>query len=265
MDSTRVQKVGILLFNDVDTMDFVGPYEVFNDVNLTSSHKQYDLFTISEKKGDINSCGLVVKAEYDFTDCPQIDILVIPGGNVTSELLSNDNIGNWIKVQSKKVEIIFSVCNGAGLIAKAGLLKGLSATTHHSFFEKLAEIDPTIHILKNERFVDNGHIITAGGIAAGIDAALAIVFKVSGGEAFRKASEIMEYGKVWDQFQKKQAGQDIARKINNNCIKCGKCAKVCPFNAVSEGENKYEINFEKCLGIGPCAEMCPVGAIESPI
>lgn len=266
MNITRVaKKVGILLFNGVEPMDFVGPYEVFTSVNITSDLAHYDLFTVSEKKGDINSRGLVVKADYDFTDCPQADILVIPGGNVTPELLCNDNIINWIKSQSKNAHMVFSVCNGAGFLAKADLLKGLSATTHHSFYDKLTEIDPTVHIIKDERFVHTGNIITAGGVSAGIDGALSIVLKVSGGNALKNACESMEYGPIWKSIQKKQTGQDVFRKINNDCIRCGKCAKVCPFNAVYEGETKYEIDPQKCVGVGPCAELCPVGAIESPI
>ncbi len=102
MDSNGFpKKVGILLFNGVEPMDFVGPYEVFSAVNFNASHAWYEVFTVSENKGNVNSSGLVVKAEYDFTDCPQADIVVIPGGQVTPELLGNANLINWIQEQSK--------------------------------------------------------------------------------------------------------------------------------------------------------------------
>ncbi|HWR42896.1 DJ-1/PfpI family protein [Sporomusa sp.] len=265
MDSTGLtKKVGILLYAGVEPMDFVGPYEVFSAVNFDAPYAPYDVFTVSESKGDVNaSFGLVVKAEYGFTDCPQADIIVIPGGNVTPELLGNPNLINWIQAQSKNAEITLSVCSGAILIAKAGLLAGLPAVTHHMCYESLLAIEPTITLNKSDRFVDNGSVITAAGVSAGIDAALHIVYKVSGKEAFFKACEFMEYGDAWKSVQRRLAGLPVARKINDKCIKCGKCAEICPYNAVFASETQYEINPEKCVGIGPCAGLCPVGAIES--
>jgi transcriptional regulator GlxA family with amidase domain len=265
MNNTELpKKVGILLYHGVEPLDFVGPYEVFSAVNFGESHARYDVFTVSEKKGDVkSSSGLIVKADYDFTDCPQADIIVIPGCNTAPELLGNSTIISWIQTQNKNAEITFSVCSGALLAAKAGLLTGMPVTTHHMCFDKLLEIDPTINLNKTERFIDNGSIITAAGVSAGIDAALYIVYKKSGRDAFFKASEVMEYGDGWKSVQRRLAGLPVARKINNKCIKCGKCAKVCPYNAVLEDETQYKINSETCVGIGPCASLCPVGAIES--
>lgn len=265
MNNTKLpQKVGVLLFNAVEPLDFVGPYEVFSAVNFGEPHVKYEVFTVSDNKDDVkSSAGLVVKADYDFNDCPQADIIVIPGGRITPELLENSNVIHWIQSQHKNAAIVFSVCNGSMLAAKAGLLSGLPATTHHMCFSELLAIDPSIHLNKEERFIDNGSIITAAGVSAGIDAALYIVYKLSGKEAFFKVSELMEYGEGWKSVKRKLAGLPVARKINDKCVKCGKCAKVCPYNAVFEGDNQYEINAEICVGIGPCAAMCPVGAIES--
>jgi transcriptional regulator GlxA family with amidase domain len=184
------KKVGMFLFDGVASMDFTGPYEVFTMANFDNPHPYFDVFTVAEEKGDVHVAGgLIVNAKYDLTDCPQADILVIPGGIVTKELLANDSIINWIKEQNKKTEITFSVCNGALLIAKAGLLKGLSATTHHFCYDQLVEIDPDIHLIKKIRYVDNGKIITS----AGIDAALHLVLRLYGEEAASKTIAMLEY------------------------------------------------------------------------
>ncbi|WP_025717511.1 DJ-1/PfpI family protein [Paenibacillus sp. 1-18] len=271
-------RVGIFLFDGADTTDYIGPYEAFSAVDYVSAKKQtmyqtprtmYNVFTVSETKKDLHAMagglvgGLVVKAEYDFNDCPEIDILVIPGGAITEELLANANVISWLEDRSKNAAITLSVCTGAVLLAKTGLLSGLSATTHHLAFDKLLAIEPTIMLKKDERFVDNGHIITAAGATAGYDAAMHIVYKTAGGYALLKAGEVLEYGNAWKSVQRKLAGLPVHRTITNRCIKCGKCAKNCPFSAVVEGETQFHIQVERCVGIGPCAGLCPVGAIES--
>jgi transcriptional regulator GlxA family with amidase domain len=188
------KRVGIFLFDGVEVMDFAGPYEVFTATNLNAPHQYFDVFTVGEQKGDVpTSNGLIVKADYDFSDCPQADVLVIPGGNVRPELVSNDTISKWIESQNRNTEITFSVCNGAMLLAKAGLLKGLSATTHHCFYDKLSEIDSTINVVQKIRYVDTGKIISSAGISAGIDAALHIVLRIFGEEVVSHAIDIMEY------------------------------------------------------------------------
>ncbi|SEP14536.1 DJ-1/PfpI family protein [Propionispora vibrioides] len=276
MDNNELPlKVGIFLFDGADATDFIGPYEVFSAVDFASSkkrttlyqtsHTMYDVFTVSETKKDLRTLAgeLLFKAEYTFSDCPAIDILVVPGGTITEELLANTTVINWLQKQSNKAAITLSVCSGAILLAKAGLLNGLSVTTHHLTFDDLSAIDPTITLKKNDRFVDTGRIITAAGVTAGYDAAMHIVYKTAGRSAFFKAGEILEYGDAWKSVQRKLAGLPVHRTITDRCIKCGKCAKLCPFHAVVEGKTQFEIQSERCVGIGPCAKLCPVAAIES--
>jgi transcriptional regulator GlxA family with amidase domain len=276
MDNNKLfLKVGIFLFDGVEPTDFIGPYDVFTAVDYGHTEKQttlyqaphamYDVFTVSETKKDIHvsAGGLVFKAEYDFSDCPAIDILVVPGGRITEALLSNQNVIEWLQNQSKNAEITFSVCSGALLLAKAGLLKESSATTHHLAFDALLAIDPTITLKKDERFIDSGRIITAAGVTAGYDAAMHIAYKTAGRDAFFKVGEILEYGEAWKSVQRRLSGLPVHRTITDKCIKCGKCMKVCPFGAVVEGENQFMIQPERCVGIGPCAKLCPVAAIES--
>lgn len=268
-------KVGIFLFDGAEPTDFIGPYDVFSAVDFVPSKKRttlyqtphalYDIFTVSETKKDLHvmAGGLVLKAEYDFNDCPAIDILVVPGGLITEQILSNSNVIGWLQNQSKNAAITLSVCSGAVLLAKAGLLSELSVTTHHLVFDDLLAIDPTIMPKKDERFVDNGRIITAAGVTAGYDAAMHIVYKTAGRDAFFKAGEILEYGDAWKSVQRRLSGLPVHRTITDKCIKCGKCMKICPFGAVVEGENQFMIQPERCVGIGPCAKLCPVTAIES--
>lgn len=192
-----IRRVGIFLFDGVELMDFAGPYEVFTAVNLMAPQQYFDVFTVSEHKGDIRtSNGLIVKADYDFSDSPQMDVLVIPGGDIRPELVSNDTISKWIESQNRNTEITFSVCNGAMLLAKAGLLKGLAATTHHYFYDKLSEIDLSINVVEKIRYVDTGKIITSAGISAGIDAALHIVLRIFGEKVVLHAIDIMEYESI---------------------------------------------------------------------
>ncbi|AIF53125.1 DJ-1/PfpI family protein [Pelosinus sp. UFO1] len=189
-----IKRVGIFLFNGVELMDFAGPYEVFTAANLMAPQQYFDVFTVSAQKGEIRtSNGLIVKADYDFSDCPQTDVLVIPGGDIRPELISNDAISKWIESQNRHTEITFSVCNGAMLLAKAGLLKGLAATTHHYFYDKLSEIDLSINVVQKSRYVDTGKIVTSAGISAGIDAALHIVLRIFGEKVVLHTIDIMEY------------------------------------------------------------------------
>lgn len=269
------RKVGIFIFDGADTTDYIGPYEVFSAVDFAPARMpatlykpprpMYEVFTVSETKKDLQAMagGLVVKAEYDFNDCPVIDILVIPGGSVTEELLANDKVISWLAAQSKNAAITLSVCTGSVLLAKAGLLGGLPATTHHLAYEDLVAVDPTVILKKDERFVDSGRIVTAAGVTAGYDAAMYVVYKTAGSEAFFKAGEVLEYGDAWKSVQRRLAGQPVHRTITDKCIKCGKCAEVCPYGAAVAGETKFAINPEKCVGIGPCAGLCPAGAIEA--
>lgn len=190
----QMKKVGIFLFDGVEIMDFAGPYEVFTVVNLEAPQQYFEVFSVSESKGEIcTSNGLTVNTHYGFDDCPQVDILVIPGGNVRPEIMANEDISKWIAKISAKTEITLSVCNGAMLLAKAGLLQGLPATTHGHFLNKLAELDATVDVKQNVRFVDTGKIITAAGISAGIDVSLHVVSRLFGESAVSQAIKIMEY------------------------------------------------------------------------
>jgi transcriptional regulator GlxA family with amidase domain len=190
-----MKHIGIFSFNDMELMDFAGPYEVFTAVNEVSEFTHCRVYTISETGSTIKTInGLQVLSDFSTDNCPQPDILIIPGGNGTRQLVNNLSIIQWIKKSAEKAEIVFSVCSGARLLAKAGLLDGLEFTTHHLVYEDVAQLAPSAKLKKERRFTDNGNVMTAGGITAGIDLSLYIIEKLFGQPTARKVKVYMEYG-----------------------------------------------------------------------
>jgi len=190
-----MKNIGILLFNDIELLDFAGPYEVFSVSNELNDYTLCKTFTVEEHGKAIRSVnGLKVIPDYSFSDCPGIDVLIIPGGAGTKQLLNNESVLNWIIQRSELSEITFSVCSGSRLLGKAGLLDNREYITHHEVIEDMASIAPTAKVSKNKRFVDNGKILTSAGISAGIDLSLYIVGKIFGKPAMEKTGKYMEYG-----------------------------------------------------------------------
>jgi len=136
---------------------------------------------------------LSVNPSYTIQACPQPDILVVPGGLGTRKEMHNPILIDWIRNASQKAELILSVCTGALLLAKAGLLEGLSATTHHGAIELLKEVAPHTTIQANKRIIDNGRIIVSAGISAGIDMSLYVVAKLLGKGQALDTAQYMEY------------------------------------------------------------------------
>jgi transcriptional regulator GlxA family with amidase domain len=187
-------KVGILLFSDVEVLDFAGPFEVFSVTNELNDYSLYQIFTIGFPNGPIIARnGLSINNDYDYMDTPEPDILVIPGGLGTRPLLNNSDLMNWLNRTSTKSNLLLSVCTGSLLLAKAGLLKGRRAITHHRALSLLKELEPDLTILEGHRYVDDGFIISAGGISAGIDMSLYVVSKLLGEGIAQNTANYMEY------------------------------------------------------------------------
>lgn len=190
-----MKHIGIFLFDDMELMDFAGPYEVFTAVNEVREEMLCSVYTISESGTTIKTInGLQVLSDFSTDNCPQPDILIIPGGNGTRQLVNNFSVMQWIKKSAEKSEIVFSVCSGARLLAKAGLLNDLEFTTHHLVYDDVAKLAPSAKLQKEKRFTDNGNVMTAGGITAGIDLSLYIVEKLFGKPTASKVQVYMEYG-----------------------------------------------------------------------
>jgi putative intracellular protease/amidase len=175
------KKVALLIFTGVQIIDYTGPYEVFGVAG-------FDVYTVAESKDAITTAmGMAVLPKYSFTDAPQPDILVVPGGGINGAL-NNAPTTKWITDISARAQVTMSVCNGAFLLANAGLLDGLTATTTSSRIEQLRTQYPKIHVVDDRRFIDNGKIITTAGLSSGIDGALHVVSRILGnGEAQRVA------------------------------------------------------------------------------
>lgn len=187
------RKVAILLFDNVEVLDFAGPFEVFSVTSEELKQKVFEVVTVAEKPVVQARGGLSINVTYTLETCPQPDILIVPGGIGTRPLLKNETVLNWIKEKYELCEHLLSVCTGAMLLGKIGLLDGLPSTTHHATFDEYQTIAPNTLIVKDKRFVDNGKIVTSGGISAGIDMSLYMVEKLLGRDAVEKTVKEMEY------------------------------------------------------------------------
>ncbi|HFK1498093.1 DJ-1/PfpI family protein [Bacillus paranthracis] len=186
--------VGIFLFNEVEVLDFAGPFEVFS-ITKVHEEKPFTVYTVSQNGEMITARnGLKVKPDYSIEDLPPVDILIIPGGKGARENeVKNDIVINWVRQQMKEVKLMTSVCTGALLLAKAGLLEGLKATTHWASIQTFKKDFPNVEVMENVKFVDEGHIITSAGISAGINMSFHIVKNLIGVEIAEETAKNMEY------------------------------------------------------------------------
>jgi putative intracellular protease/amidase len=168
------KKVYFYLFDGAQIIDFAGPMEVLG--------YGFEVHTVSKNSGVVTTnMGLKVTTDYNFSNCPAPEILVIPGGNsVWKHISENPDVVTWIKDKSKSAEIVMSVCNGAFFLAKAGLLENLTVTTTAGFIDTLQYLVPSAKAVRDKRYVDNGKIITTAGLSSGIDGSLHIVSRLLG-------------------------------------------------------------------------------------
>src|SRR5947199_10179217 len=185
MPTTRT--LAILIFDDVEVLDFCGPFEVFSVANRFTAPPAFSVLTVAESAAPVlTRGGLSVNPHHRLADCPQPDVLLVPGGQGTRKEMHNSALIDWIR-QSTKAELVLSVCTGALLLAKAGLLDGLEATTHHGAIDLLRQTAPKATVHADRRFVDNGRVVCSAGIASGIDMSLHVVARLLGREVAEKA------------------------------------------------------------------------------
>lgn len=189
---TRI-KVGIFLFHEVEVLDFAGPFEVFSLASI-EGEKLFNVETISET-GDfiVARNGLKVIPNESFATQSSYDILIIPGGCGAEAQAKNSAVIEWVKQQQKKVEFLASICTGAFILAEAGILNNKSATSHWMDLDKLEKKYPKVKILRNVKYVDEGKILTSGGISAGINLSFHLVRRIFGVNAVKETAKIMEY------------------------------------------------------------------------
>ncbi|WP_426107218.1 DJ-1/PfpI family protein [Massilia sp. TSP1-1-2] len=176
--------MGIFLFENVEVLDFAGPYEVFSTASRVfkrlhgTETSTFDVFTVAQSKATVRArAGLRVVPDYDFEDHPPIDLLIVPGGIVTEEL-AKPQVSKWIEACSRSARITASICTGAFLLGKAGLLEKKAATTHWEDIAEMQAMFPSVNVLDGQRWVDEGHVVTSAGISAGIDMSLHLVARI---------------------------------------------------------------------------------------
>jgi transcriptional regulator GlxA family with amidase domain len=192
--------VGILIFPDVEILDFCGPFEVFASATLPTATdggaeaRLFEVITIAERS-EIVACrgGLLVQPNHTLDDHPPLDVVVIPGGYGTRRQQENPVVLDWIARQRRSGALTTSVCTGAFLLGAAGLLDGLRATTHWTTIDGLRATLPTTQVLEDVRVVDEGTVITSAGVSAGIDMALHVVRRMHGDEVAQRTARDMEY------------------------------------------------------------------------
>ncbi|MGK7952602.1 MAG: DJ-1/PfpI family protein [Xenococcaceae cyanobacterium] len=188
------RNLAILIFDDVEVLDFAAPFEVFAVTSELNNYGPFNIFLVAETQRTYKAVnGLQVVPNYEISNCPNPDIVVIPGGVGTRTQMNNQKLITWIQKVSDRAKLVMSICTGARLLARAGLLNGLEITTHHEAYDELRQLVPTAIVNERKRFVDQGKIITTGGISAGIDGSLYVVNKLLGREIAQKTAIYMEY------------------------------------------------------------------------
>ena len=192
--SDKQRNVAIFIFDDVEVLDFAGPFEVFNVTGEVNDLVPFNTYTVALTEEPIKARGkLSINPHYSIDSCPTPDIILLPGGDGRRRLMKDERVLSWIATHVDNLEKLLSVCTGAFYIAHSGLLNGLSATTHHGAFSEFKETFPDIELIEDKRYVENGKIITAGGISAGIDMSLYVVEQLLGEEKLALTLEEMEW------------------------------------------------------------------------
>jgi len=190
---------GILIFNDIEILDFCGPYEVLTATRLDEAKRRdepspFEVFVVAETNDVVTAQGgLRIVPDYTLENCPSMDVLIVPGGWGTRKEIDNIALIEWIKFRGKQAELLTSVCTGSVLLGKAGLLDGHRATTHWKAIQWMQELFPNIAVDETHHVVKDGNIFTSAGISAGIDMALHIVSHYFGEKLAIATARHMEY------------------------------------------------------------------------
>jgi len=193
------KRVGILVFPEVEVLDFCGPFEVFSATRRDESRRRedrspFDVSLVAETMEPITATGgLRVLPDFDLASCPRLDVLVVPGGWGTRRLVHNTRVVGWIRERAGEVELSASVCTGSFLFGRAGLLEHRRATTHWLSLDRMQQAFPAVAVVRDQHVVEDGAIVTSAGIAAGIDLALRVVARLCGEPVARATARHMEY------------------------------------------------------------------------
>lgn len=190
--------IGIYIYDGAEVLDFSGPFEVFSTAKRLAG-KDWNISLVAQSRHPIAARGgFQVIPHQDFSNHEQYDLLLISGGEHHAQL-ENQQVLHWLKMQSERVTYLASVCTGGFLLAEAGLLDGFQVTTH---WEDLADLEsryPALDVIANQRWVEQGNVLTSGGISAGIDMSLGLVGKLASWSLAQQTAKQMEY--VWSKNQ----------------------------------------------------------------
>lgn len=189
--------IGLLVFDQVEVLDFAGPFEVFTTAarvhRRTHDEDLFAVCTIARSTTPVRArAGLLVQPDASFADHPPLDVLLVPGGVVTHELAQPDTLG-WITRTAPAVPLVASICTGAFLLAKAGVLDGKAVTTHWEDIDDLKAMFPGLDVRTGQRWVDEGAVVTSAGISAGIDMSLHLVERLAGRALAERTARQMEF------------------------------------------------------------------------
>ena len=193
-------KTAVLIFPDVEVLDFAGPFEVLASARVPGSTERserpraFDVFTVAKESAPV-TCrgGLIVQPNRTFADCPVVDLVVVPGGYGVLPAMEDAETLRWVREASTGAKITASVCTGAFLLASAGLLDGQPATTHWVEIGEMRRRFPKVTVHDDYRVVESGRVITSAGVSAGLDMSLHLIGRLFGREAARETARSIEY------------------------------------------------------------------------
>jgi transcriptional regulator GlxA family with amidase domain len=186
-----MRTLGVLLFPEFELLDVFGPLEAFGNLLVRSD---YRVLTVAAEAGMVPSAqGPRAVADYGYADCPRLDMLLVPGGIGTRHGVDDETMRAWILARAKQAELVMSVCTGAALLARAGLLDGLRATTNKRAFDWVVTQGPRVQWVRKARWVDAGKFVTSSGVSAGTDMALAVVARTTRPAIAEQLARIMEW------------------------------------------------------------------------
>jgi transcriptional regulator GlxA family with amidase domain len=200
----ELRTFGVVLFEGFELLDVFGPLEAWGMLAMTGQCK---ITTVAERSGAVTSAqGPKAIAEFGFSDCPHLDLILIPGGIGTRKEISNRALLDWLKARAEEAEVVTTVCTGTAILAHTGLLDGRRATTNKRAFKWVAEQGAKVNWVREARWVEDGKFATSSGVSAGIDMALAVMARLYGTETAEKIAIAMEYDwhrdAGWDPFAK---------------------------------------------------------------
>jgi transcriptional regulator GlxA family with amidase domain len=193
-DDVRRRQIGLLVFDGVEELDAVGPWEVLSSWTRMHPEDGWEVFCMSADGAPVvGAKSLMLGAHHSTRSAPHLDVLIHPGGRGTRPMLHDDEHLEWVRQARRDVPLMASVCTGSLVYAAAGLLTGRRATTHWASLNELAELDPTVITDVRSRFVDDGDLITSAGVSAGIDMALHLVARLAGTDRAQEVRRDIQY------------------------------------------------------------------------